>query len=71
MAAGRRETTACAQTGLRLLGGLVRGAPRAASEKAYVARSAGDLCAFLAGPEALNAGVAQTAASWLVCLSTR
>ena len=44
----------CGGPGLRLLGGF---SPReGCREKAYDARSAGDLCAFLSWLEALNAG---------------
>ena len=66
--AGRRRVCVAAGTGLRLLGGLVRGASRAASEKADDARSAGEFCAFGGRLEAVNAVVLPKCAAGLVCV---
>ena len=56
------------RTGLRLLGGLVRGASSAASEKAYDAHSAGELKTFGGRLEAVNAVVLPKCAAGLVCV---
>ena len=66
--AGRRRVLSLRRTGLRLLGGLVRGASSAASEKADDARSAGEFCAFGGQLEAVNAVVLPKCAAGLVCI---